>query len=248
MRWLLRETWMGLGAAVCVLAYLFPYFYVPGVWWRAIPSTGVILLVGAMFYGRQAPDLFGLRMSRRQLAVSVILFLVLVPIFSSLLSHFVVNEPLTAERHFYPANQVHQFFQVLNDEMLLRAALITVVLRAVPHPKIVTIVLALLFSIGHHLVYRLSSIEIDWPAMVTLFSFGAIANTLFVGYRHIGYGFALHYAWNFFRFNTTYSLNGVRLNEGVTFNYIEGNPWVAGAAFSTCLFVSLAYSHSLRRT
>jgi hypothetical protein len=207
------------------------------VWWRAIPTTLVILLVGVLTHGRDALELFGLRIPRRQLVFAVVLFATLLPLFSYLLTEFVVNEPLTAERHVYPLNQTHQFFQVLNDEILVRAALLTLVLRAFPHPKTVIVGLALLFALGHHLVYQVSSTEIQWTATVTLFSFGAIADTLFVRYSHIGYGFALHYAWNFFRFNTTYFLDGEPLTEAATFNYIEGSRWVASA--SLAVFIAL---------
>ncbi|MDH3846101.1 MAG: hypothetical protein OES69_19335, partial [Myxococcales bacterium] len=83
---------------------------------------------------------------------------------------------------------------------------------------------------------------IDWPAMVSLFSFGAIANVLFVWCGHIGYGVALHYAWNFYRFNSVYLLDGRPLSEGMTFNYVEGNVWVVTGSvfFLALLFVAYA--------
>jgi hypothetical protein len=73
--------------------------------------------------------------------------------------------------------------------------------------------------------------------MVSIFAFATIANTLFIRYRHIGYGFALHYAWNFYRFNSRYYLDGVPLSEGASFNYIEGNAWVAGLSFAVAVLV-----------
>ncbi|MGB8330082.1 MAG: CPBP family intramembrane glutamic endopeptidase, partial [Polyangiales bacterium] len=135
---------------------------------------------------------------------------------------------------------VHQFFQVLNDEMILRAACLTLVLRVFPYPKTVVLGAAVLFSAGHHLVYRMNGVFIDWPAMVTLFSFGAIANLLFVRFGHIGYGVALHYAWNFYRFNSVYALDGHPLNEGLTFNYVEGNVWVVTGSMVALVLTFLA--------
>jgi len=49
-----RDVSVGLGAAACFLAYLLPYFYVPGVWWRTIPSTCLILAIGFLFCGPKA--------------------------------------------------------------------------------------------------------------------------------------------------------------------------------------------------
>lgn len=228
---------MFVATSVALAAYLFPYFYLPAHWWRAIPSTCVILLTGAVFFGGDAPKVFGLQISGKQLALSVALFAVLLPLFSYGVFTWVVVEPLSAQRHAYPPAQVHQFFQVFNDEILLRAALLTILLKAFPHPKTVILVPAALFAIAHHVVYRSAAVQVDWPAMVSIFSFAAIANTLFVRYRHIGYGFALHYAWNFYRFNSTYYLNGVRLEEGATFDYIEGNAWVVVASFVAFVLV-----------
>jgi membrane protease YdiL (CAAX protease family) len=226
-----------VATAVALAAYLFPYFYLHGTWWRAIPSTGVILLTGALFFGRDMPQTFGLRMSSKDLVLSAALFAVLLPLFSYALLTWVVVDPLSGQRHVHPPAQVHQLFQVFNDEILLRAALLTILLRAFPHPKTAILLTAALFAIAHHVVYRTSTVQIAWLAMLTIFSFAAIANTLFVKYRHIGYGFALHYAWNFYRFNSTYYLDGVRLEEGMTFNYVEGNGWVAGVSLTAFVLV-----------
>lgn len=226
-----------VATSVMLAAYLFPYFYLPGEWWRAIPTACVILATGAIFFGGDVLRVFGLRMSGKQLALSVALFAVLLPLFSYLVFTCVVVDPLSAQRLDYPLAQVHQFFQVFNDEILLRGALLTILLRAFPHPKTLIILLAALFAIAHRALYLAAEVQIDWLAMLSMFSFAAIANTLFIRYRHIGYGFALHYAWNFYRFNTTYLLDGVRLQEGMTFNFIEGNAWVAGASLMVFVLV-----------
>jgi hypothetical protein len=238
---LLREVCAGAAAAVAVAAYAFPYLYLPGVWWRAIPSTCVILFIGAMFHGRDMPRFFGLKLSWKELAVSAGLFLMVLPACGYLILSVVVVEPLSARPYAYPPAHIHQFFQVFNDEIVLRAALLTLLLRTVPYPKTVIILTAALFSVAHHVLYRLNGVDIDWPAMVSLFSFGVIANALFVRYRHIGYGCALHYAWNFYRFNSTYSLGGRALSEGMTFNYIEGNGWVATGSLIAFALVFVWY-------
>jgi len=242
-----------IATSVTLAAYLFPYFYLTGTWWRAIPSTAVILLVGTLFFGREMPKVYGLAMTGKELLLSMALFFALLAGFSYAIFTWVIVEPLSVQRYSYPPAQVHQFFQVFNDEILLRAALLTILLKAFPRPKTVILLTAALFAVAHHVIYRSSSVEIDWPAMATIFSFAAIANTLFVRYRHIGYGFALHYAWNFYRFNSTYYLDGTRLEEGLTFNYIEGNAWVAVVSLvvlllvfgGSCLCTRLASSGSL---
>ena len=226
-----------LATSVTLAAYLFPYFYLTTHWWRGIPNTVVILVVGALFFGREIPRVYGLVMSPKQLVISLALFGALLPLFSYVLFTWVVVTPLSVERYSYPLAQVHQFFQVFNDEILLRAVLLTILLRAFPHPKAVIVVPAIFFAIAHHVLYRSSAVQIDWPAMLSIFSFAAIANTLFIRYRHIGYGFALHYAWNFYRFNSRYYLRGAPLSEGGSFNYIEGDALVVVLSLAVFILV-----------
>jgi membrane protease YdiL (CAAX protease family) len=108
----------------------------------------------------------------------------------------------------------------------------------------VVILSAVFFTAGHHAFYGLASTEIDWLATLTLFSFGGIANLLFVRYGHVGYPFAIHYAWNLERFNAQYYLDGTRISEGATFDFIEGAPWVAVAA--STIFVAMFVFFSRR--
>jgi membrane protease YdiL (CAAX protease family) len=226
-----------VATSISVGAYLFPYLYLHGIWWRAIPSACVILLVGALFFGRGMPKVYGLVMSWKEVAASIALFAGLLLVFTYVVSTWVVVEPLGVQRYSHPPAQVHQFFQVFNDEILLRAALLTILLRAVPRPRLVIIITAACFALAHQLAYRTATVHIDWPAMLSIFCFAAITNTLFVRYRHIGYGFALHYAWNFFRFSSTYYLDGMRLTEGETFNHIEGSELVATASVTVTILV-----------
>lgn len=232
MREALHAALRGLVASLCVLAYLFPYFYLPGLWWRAIPSTLLIFALGALTYGKEIPSLFGLRLSPRELFLSVGLFFIGLLAFRYLVLPVVTGETLTTILSDYFAGYIHQFVQVLNDEMILRAACLTLLLRVLPCPKAVVITTAVLFSVGHHIVYRVNGVLIGWPAMVSLFSFGAILNLLFVRFGHIGYGVALHYAWNCYRFNSVFLLDGHALGEGASFNYVEGNPWVVAGSLA----------------
>lgn len=224
-----------VATSVTLAAYLFPYFYLPGTWWRAIPSAVAILLVGAAYFGREMPTVYGLAMSWKELAISTLLCAGLLPSFSWALSAWVIAAPLTAVPYDYPPAHVHQFFQVFNDEIVLRAALLTIFLSVVQRPWAAIVLPALAFAIAHHLVYRPSGVEIAWPAMVSIFAFATIANALFVRFRHIGYGFALHYAWNFDRFNSAYYLDGAPLSEGATFNYIEGSSLVVVGSVAAML-------------
>ena len=55
-----------IATSVTLAAYLFPYFHLPTSWWRGIPSTFVILLTGALFFGGAMPRVYGLVMTLKR--------------------------------------------------------------------------------------------------------------------------------------------------------------------------------------
>lgn len=232
-----RRFRLAAGVVACLGAYLFPYLFMLGEWWRWLPSTIVILLIGAACYGSSTARFFGLEMSLRSGLTALALFLTLAPIYSFVLLDALNDPPLRVQAYAYRPKHLGQFFQVFNDEIVLRAAAITVLLRWFRHPKAGSLVLAALFAWGHYFLYRFQGSEIEWKALVTLFCFGAIANLLFVRFGHIGYSLAIHYAWNLYRFNSGYYVEGYEISQGETFNYIEGNGWVAATALIVFVLV-----------
>lgn len=243
MRGTLRPILLGLLAGVAAVAYLLPYFSLPGTWWRAIPSTGVILVLAGLVFGEQAVAFLGLRLTPRASLITLVVFAVAAFASNEAIEAIVAAGPLRASSHRGLLAGVHQFFQVLNDEMILRAAVLTLVLRVWPYPKSIALGCAFLFSVAHHVVYRLHGVHIGADALLTLFSFGVLVNLLFLRFGHIGYGWALHYGWNLMRFGSVYAVDGRYLSEGTSFNYLEGNGWVAAA--STCAAVAAFLAHTV---
>ncbi len=231
-----------VGIAICLGAYLLPYVFMLGTWWRWIPSTIVILTVGAAFHGSSTARFFGIKMSLEVVGATLALFVILLPISSFVLLEVLNEPPLQVQVHTYRPKYVGQFFQVFNDEIVLRAAVVTVLLRWFQYPKSVSLVLAAFFAVGHYLLYRFHGSDIGWEAMTTLFALGAIANLLFVRFGHVGYSLAAHYAWNFYRFNGSYFVEGHEIAQGETFNYVEGNAWVAITSLVAFLFVFTVFS------
>lgn len=226
--------------AIGVLGYVLPYF-APTVWWRFSVGTAVIIAAGSYLYGGQALRFFGLRMTLPAFVTSLALCLIAIPLLSYILADF-VGSYLDVDRYQTLEAHVHQLFQVLNDELVMRAALLTLVLGVMPCPRTAVLATACAFAIAHALFYARGGPGIDALALLTLFAFGVVGNTLFVAFGHIGYSVALHYAWNFYRFGAWYRLDGRLLSQGETFNYIEGNPWIAGASTVLMLAVFGAYS------
>lgn len=223
---------LGIGT----VSYAAPFFWGFGMWWRVLPSTVVLLGVGALLYGRESARMFGLRLTRGDLLSSFLLLAVMLPIAHLLLFATIEIEPISAFRDSGPRSWFHQVLQVFNDEIVLRGALVTLLLRAFPKPRTIAFGTALVFAVSHHLVYGLGGISVGVPALITLFSTGVVLNALFLWSGHIGYGFAIHFAWNFWRFaGTRFYLDGVRLPEGETFNYLEGSPMIVAIALAGLL-------------
>lgn len=239
-----RRLLIAFGSAVCVATYLFPYLFLLGHWWRWMPSTVGILFIGAYFNGSSTAQFFGLKMTRRTASAALALFIVFLPITSYVLFNVLNDTWLHVQTHGYTLKKVGQFFQVFNDETLLRAAALTILLRGFAYPRTASVMLAVLFAIGHHLLYRMQGSYIGWEAMTTLFSFGAMANLLFVRFGHIGYSLALHYAWNIYRFNSSYVVAGHELAQGETFNYVEGSTLIVAFSFVAFLTTFAAVSVS----
>jgi hypothetical protein len=222
---------LAIGAVVVagVASYLLAYVFFQGSWWRFVPSTAFALSLGALVLGRDALRAFGIPRRPRELVGALTLLALALPFAYAAVGWAAADAQITIVRTLQLRSSTHQLFQVLNEE-IVRAALLILALRLSPRPMLLIPVLALLFAIGHRLVYAADGFTINLGALLTLFSLGVVANTLFVRFRHIGFGFALHYAWNFWRFNTSYFLDGRYLSEADTFNYIEGNPWVVAGS------------------
>lgn len=238
---------VGTAAAIIVVAYLWPYFRFGSLWWRFALSTIVILGVGAWADASDFKRLFGIAIEKGDFAKSVLVFALVLPVCFLVATELVPSDSLRAQTSFAPRWLFNQFFQALNDELVLRAVVLTIALRRFGHSKRVVVILSILFALGHSAAYGLDGVRISATALISLFAFAVIANALFVRFRHIGYGFALHYAWNLSRFNTDYYVDGRLLSEGETFNYVEGNASVAVGAVVAMFIVAGVLARSSRR-
>lgn len=232
-------AWVAFVAGVGVAAYLFPYFRLHSVWWRAIPSAIAIVTLTWLVFRVRAFRLLGLSMSMGAFARSVMLFVAAFVGARFLVQVAIADSGLAPGSRLAATGYVHQFFQVLNDEMVLRAGLLTFALHLLPRAWFVAVTTAAGFSLGHYAAYRLNGDVVDVDALLTIFAFGLTSNLLFLRYGHIGYCVALHYAWNLRRFEHAYVRSGVTVPEGTSFNFIEGSPTVMLAGLALLVAVAL---------
>lgn len=129
------------------------------------------------------------------------------------------------------------FFQVFNEEVILRAVLISLCLRWIQKtnarvtPMGLAWGLGVFFSLLHVPLYLWKSGDLVAPwALVTMAAFGFLCNWFYLRTHHIGIGFALHLGWNINRFAADYRCPPHPesfLIEGKSFALLEGHPMMA---------------------
>lgn len=82
-----------------------------------------------------------------------------------------------------------------------------------------------MFSFLHLLLYYAGSLHttLELTTLLTLFFFALAANSLYLTFNHIGFGYVIHLAWNWWRFSSDILKDGVLLNEAQSFNAFEGS-------------------------
>jgi membrane protease YdiL (CAAX protease family) len=115
-------------------------------------------------------------------------------------------------------------FQVLNEEIMLRAVLLQLFFTRFRSRIKVSIIVAIFFALLHFAFYFLAQGAIlSLSALTSLFVFFLIFNLIYYWTGHIWFGVAFHLAWNLTRFTHYFYWHGKRLEEGALFNYIEGS-------------------------
>lgn len=216
--------------------FIIPYF-IEG-WWKFLIATLLILSLGKT-------SIYGLTVSRKHLISSIILTLILF-----ILCRITILKSTSSLGIDYLMNQysliwcITIFYQVLNEEMILRSALIQAMLKKVQSKLILIFLPAILFMFLHYLFYYSQGSKLNIYALSFILLFGVIGNMLFIIFRHIWFGFALHLSWNLTRFTGSFLINGINIPEGESFNYIEGNIYSLVLIIITLIIVSVIFNNN----
>lgn len=199
---------------------------------KFIPSTISIVFITFVFYKKKWLDLLGLRSSFRQLAQAFVLMLLFCAI-----SFLVISWSLSANGHALIFAEIFDYFvvpfQTLNEEMIFRSLLLSILLKLGLSKNKTVILPALIFSLFHWVFYSYIMLPenrgpINLEALITLFMFGVAANSLFLKFRNIYFSWALHCGWNMHRFGSKIAPIGESdfrkgVHEYMTFNLLEGS-------------------------
>ncbi len=214
--------------------------------WRFVLASFAITLCTAIFFKKNWAAVLGFPKSFSQILACIVVAVLSLVVFYFLLD-FLVNFDGYQRLFFMDApNSKHfgsypwllwilfRICQPLNEEIVIRALLLGFFTRFFSHRAYLALLAALVFSGAHWLYYFLGPIrvQLDILALLTLFFFALAANALYLTFNHMGFGFVIHFAWNWWRFSGDIVKDGLSLNEGQTFNAIEGS-------FAVFTFVAL---------
>ena len=132
-------------------------------------------------------------------------------------------------------------FQALNEEMVLRALLLTWLSRHVSNPIALCVLIAAVFALAHGVYYALvpGDVILSSSALLSLFLFGFAGNMIFMQSGSIATSYAIHVAWNVNRFGQDWmdASTGLAMPEGLGFNLVEGNISVIVTALMLVLVI-----------
>lgn len=230
-----------------------------GAWlgaWSFVLATLLLMICAALLFKKDWTTVLGFPKRLGQIIACVIAgilaFVVFYFFINTILSHGGYQMVPSTDRLSgffgrYPllSRTLWRICQPLNEEIVLRALLLGFFARFFSHRAYLAIIAALVFSGLHLLIYYFGQMDtqLDLSALLTLFFFALAANTLYLTFNHIAFGFMIHLAWNWWRFAGDIFKDNILLNEAESFNALEGN-WlvflfVAGLTliFVFCLMI-----------
>lgn len=244
-----------VGAIATVSTFLTPYvFGWNWPWWKFIPASIIIFLIRRHVARETFARDLGLLCEGRDFAKAVVILVVVATI-----AHLAIPLLLTTYGYESVRNETHlgwrlfAIFQVLNEEMLLRALLLVSLVRFIKSHWAANLLAASVFTLLHYALYRfgIQQTGLKIEALLTLFFFALSCNALFISSGTIAASYALHVGWNLTRFGHEWieKTSGLQLKEAESFNLIEGHPWVLTSAImlTVITFASVALRSRTQR-
>jgi hypothetical protein len=186
----------------CIISLFISHFFLSydfnGGWWHSLAGTVALVFFGYLIWGKQFFYVSGLNISSltslKILAAAVILTSVSVAVMSFIAkAHdvFITTGSFT--------NYVHNFFYILNEEIILGAMMLYLLIRRFKvNPFSASLGLAVVVSLAHFVLYKWYFRDKDYleiTTLITLTSVVFVKNNLIIRFKQIGYAWALHFGW-----------------------------------------------------
>lgn len=241
-----RQGWMYLAV---LLAFLVPYTlgWAWG-WWKFAGSSIVIVLLWRWAKPRDFARDLGIQGRQADLALAILLLLVV----GMIARHLI---PRVVGRHGYVMGHPDPLwkylaipFQTLNEEMVLRALLLTALVQTMKVDLLASTAVAALFTALHFVLYRFGPPHavLTIQSLSTLLLAGLAFNELFLATGSIAVPLAIHLGWNLTRFGNEWigQSSTEPLQQGTDFDLIEGDSKVVALAAALTLIALAARFHS----
>lgn len=229
-------------------------YEIQSVWWKFAPSTILIICGTYILYRPEASKLLGLLNFKKW----IFSFLICCGLFYYISRELIYIALSTTDYRMedgYVLNYLSIPFQTLNEEIVLRAMLLYLLIRLKWNSWIIALIPAILFSAIHFAFYyfnnRGNEGSIEFFALISLFMFSISGNLIYLKTKNIGIPWALHCGWNFNQFGNIIKpidKNSPNIvSEFMTFNLLEGSGSIV--VFSTILSIIsvLIYTNKLPR-
>jgi hypothetical protein len=209
-----------------VLVYLlFNYHYFDG-WWYAYIGTLLIVFLAFLLWNRQPIKTLGLGFAGNTW-FQAILLAISVTFISYVFIQYLADTSGIQISYSHWKNYYHDVFYVLNEEIMLGALVLQLLMRSGLKPMAASLVLAVGFSIIHFVFYLWIFDDrgvLTVLTLVNLFLIGFIRNSLILFTGHIAFSWALHFGWIAVMFGSYHAfLDGTRVPEPVRFNTYVGS-------------------------
>lgn len=233
-----------------IAAFLIPYTLGWGWgWWKFLVASLAILLLFRWAEPKTFASNLGVRVGGTDIGLGIFTFLVVGVIARHLIPALL--RPLGYVPHLSESPTWKYLavpFQTLNEEMVLRAFLLTSLARLVNRPIAVSAGVAAIFAALHFVLYRFGppNTGLSIEALTTLFLVSMALNQLFFRTGNIAVPCGVHLGWNLTRFGNDWiaQSSGIFLADGRDFNLIEGNTIILALA-ATLLVLAIGASRLL---
>lgn len=176
---------------------LFSYYFFQG-WWYSCLGSVIIIFLSFLLWKNNFLQMTGLNIGFKIFLKSIVLAAVIASA-SYALMNWIGKDSNIKISFTQWQNYFHDVFYILNEEIVLGAIILfSIQKRYAISPALLSIFLALLFSLMHFVFYKwvfLNKGILDWSTMFVLFLVGFIRNNLIIFTKHIGYSWALHFGW-----------------------------------------------------
>ena len=210
MRTFLLNRKYNLIGLIVLVHLLFSYYYIPRYFSAAIGSV-LIISLALIIWKKDGLYWIGLQISGKQILYSILAFIGF--LFGSyLIIHFIAQKNGVQIFTGNYKDVVHTLFYTLNEEIVIGALLLKGIKQALKKTPdwMISVGVAFVFAIIHLVFFKwvfLNKGDLGVITLLSLFAVGIFRNNLILKTGHIGFSWAIHFAWVYIMLGSQHLIN-----------------------------------------